>query len=75
MSRTEHWPRRPIVIKEHVIIDGLPVGALRAVFPDDPDYDEHFKDFVLFKGAYPYDYATDEDIAQERERRAERASA
>jgi hypothetical protein len=75
MSRRKHWPRQPIIIKEHVDIDGLPVGRLRAVLPDDPDYDAHYREFVRFGGAYPYAYATEEDIAQERARRAERASA
>jgi len=56
-------------------MDGLPVGALRAVFPDDPDYDQQYREFVRFGGAYPYCYATDDDSARERERRAERASA
>jgi len=60
------------MVKEHVVIDGRAIGALRAVLPDDADYEENFREFVRFKGAYPYSYATDEDIAQERERRAER---
>jgi len=75
MSRTQRWSRLPIMIKEPVVIDGLRSGALRAIFPDDPDYEEQFRDFVRFQGAYPYRYATDEDIAQEHERRAERARA
>ena len=69
------WPRHPIIIKDHVVVDGLPIGALRAVFPDDADYDAHFMDFVRFKGAYPYSYATDEDSAEERARRTEQTQA
>jgi hypothetical protein len=59
-------PRKPIMIKEHVVIDGLPVGALRTVFPGDPAYEAHYREVVRFKGAYPYGYATDEDIGLER---------
>jgi hypothetical protein len=75
MSGRKHWPRQPIMVKEPVVIDGLPVGRLRAVFPDDPDYEAHYQEFVRFGGAYPYAYATDEDIAEERTHRAERVSA
>jgi hypothetical protein len=75
MSVRKHWPRQPIIIKEPVDIAGLQVGRLRAVLPDDPDYEAHYQDCVRFGGAYPFAFATDEDIADERARRAERVSA